>query len=294
MPITGSTVVRRQLGRQLRRLRDASSKTEQDVVEAGLASRAKLWRIESGKTAIKIGDVRALCWLYKVDQATTDALAKLAQGTSTRGWWEAYNDVLPDWFGLYIGLEAAASEIRVYEPELVHGLLQTPNYLRALFVDSGVEIDEEAIQRQIKVRQERQQTITIRTPPVQVVAVLGAGVLARRVGGDTVMAEQIARLRELNQLGHVDIRIMPWEVGGHAAQHIGAFTLLDFADPNDPPVVYLESHTGARYLEKEDELAEYRKVYELIFKKTVPIEEYSHDHTMEKVKQVRNKRRSVR
>ena len=60
-------------------------------MEAGLASRAKLWRIESGKTAIKIGDVRALCWLYKVDQATTDALAKLAQGTSGKGWWEDYH-----------------------------------------------------------------------------------------------------------------------------------------------------------------------------------------------------------
>src|SRR6266550_2878688 len=152
MPISGSTVVRRQLGRQLKRLRQAANVKEHDVVEAGLASRAKLWRIESGKAAIKIGDVRVLCWLYKVDQATTDALAKLAQATSTRGWWEEYNDVLPDWFGLYIGLEAAASVICVYEPELVHGLLQTPGYLRALFADSGVEIDEEAIQRQIKLR----------------------------------------------------------------------------------------------------------------------------------------------
>jgi hypothetical protein len=88
------------------------------------------------------------------------------------------------------------------------------------------------------------------------------------------MAEQTERLRELAQLDHVDIRVMPWEAGGHAAQHIGAFTILDFATPDDPPVVYLESHTGARYLEKEDELAEYRTVYELIYKKTVPIEEY--------------------
>src|SRR6266568_3434625 len=221
MPITGSTVVRRQLGRQLRRLRDASSKTEQDVVEAGLASRAKLWRIESGKTAIKIGDVRALCWLYKVDQATTDALAELAKGTSTRGWWEEYSDVLPDWFGLYVGLEAAASEIRVYEPELVHGLLQTPNYLRALVIDSGFDLDEGTIQRQIKLRQERQQALTIRTPPLRITAILGAAVLARPVGSKATMKEQVARLLELDELDHVDIRVMPWNAGGHAAMHIG-------------------------------------------------------------------------
>ncbi|OLE25680.1 MAG: hypothetical protein AUG44_15250 [Actinobacteria bacterium 13_1_20CM_3_71_11] len=274
MPISGSTVIRRQLGRRLRRLRDTAGKTERDVEEAGLASRAKLWRIEAGRTNVKIADVRTLCWLYGADQQTTDALAALATGTSQQGWWEDYGDVLADWFGLYVGLEAAATEVRMYDPELVPGLLQTPAYLRALFTDSGVDATEAAIQRQIKLRQERQQTITVRTPPLALTVILGAGVLARRVGGETVMAEQIAHLRELNKLAHVDIRVMPWEAGGHAAMHIGAFAILDFADPDDPPVVYLESHTGARYLEKPEELTEYRKVYDLIFKKTVPIEEY--------------------
>src|SRR5437763_3034880 len=274
MPISGSTVIRRQLGRRLRRLRDTAGKTERDVEEAGLASRAKLWRIEAGRTNVKIADVRTLCWLYGADQQTTDALAALATGTSQQGWWEEYGDALPDWFGLYVGLEAAATEIRIYDPELVHGLLQTPAYLRAVYVDGGRGDDEVAIARQIKLRQERQQTITLREPPLVVTAILGAGVLARRVGGEPVMAEQIERLRELNRLPHIDIRVMPWEAGGHAAMHIGAFTILDFADPEDPPVVYLESHTGARYLEKPDELTEYRKVYELIYQKTVPIEEY--------------------
>jgi transcriptional regulator with XRE-family HTH domain len=274
MPINGSTVVRRQLGRQLRRLREAAKVAEHDVVEAGLASRAKLWRIESGKTPIKIGDVRALCWLYKVDQATTDALANLAQGTSARGWWEDYGDVLPDWFSLYVGLEAAASEIRTYDPELVHGLLQTPNYHRALFVDSGVEVDEGAVQQQIKLRQGRQQAVTVRTPPLRVTAVLGAGVLARQVGSRAVMKEQIARLRELNQLDHVDIRVLPWSAGAHAAIRMGGFMILDFDNPDDPPVVYLESHTGARYLEKPEELAEYRKIYDLVYQKTIPLGEH--------------------
>jgi transcriptional regulator with XRE-family HTH domain len=274
MPISGSTLVRRQLGRQLRRLRRAAGKTEQDVVEAGLASRAKLWRLESGKATIKIGDVRALCWLYGIDQATTNALAELAQGTSTRGWWEDYSDVLPTWFGLYVGLEAAASEIRIYEPELVHGLLQTPRYLRALFTDSGVEIAEEAIQQQIKLRQERRQALTIRTPPLRMTAILGAAVLARRVGSEAVMQEQITELHELNRLDHVDIRVNPWNAGGHAAMHIGGFAILDFPDPDDPAVVYLESHTGARYLEEPQELTEYRKVYDLVYRKTIPIEEY--------------------
>ncbi len=274
MPISGPTVVRRQLGRRLRRLRDAAGKTERDVEEASLASRAKLWRIETGKTPVKVADVRALCWLYGADAVTTEALAGLAVGTTAQGWWEDYGDVLPDWFGLYIGLEATATEIRIYDPELVHGLLQTPDYIEALYREGDPSVSAEAIQRQVKLRMERQQMLSNRPVPPRLTAIFGAGVLARPVGGERVMGAQVQRLRELSRLGHVDVRILPWEAGAHAAMHIGAFTILDFDDPDDPSVVYLETHTGARYLEKPDELNEYRRVFELVYQKTLPIEEY--------------------
>lgn len=299
MPISGSTVVRRQLGRRLRRLREVAGKTDRDVEESTLASRTKLWRIETGKTPIKVADVRALCWLYGADQATTEALSSLAMATVAQGWWEDYADTLPDWFGLYIGLEAAATQVRIYDPELIHGLLQTPDYVRSLYQAGNPEGGEEAIQRQIKLRHERQQTLTNRTPLLQLTAVLGAGVLARPVGGLKVMAEQTARLRDLNKNGNVDIRILPWEIGAHAAMHIGAFTILDFDNPDDPSVVYLESHTGARYLEKPEELVEYRRIFELIYKPTISIEEHlrherKHKHTVEEIQQVRQQRRPVR
>jgi transcriptional regulator with XRE-family HTH domain len=274
MPTPGSTVVRRQLGVRLRRLRSAAGKTERDVEEASLASRTKLWRIEAGKAPVKIADVRALCWLYGADNATTDALAKLALGTTGQGWWEDYGDVLPFWLGLYIGLESTASEIRIYDPELVHGLFQTPDYIRALYEAFDSQTGDATVQRVIKMRHERQQALTLRTPPLRVTAVFSAGVLARTVGSASVMAEQEARLRELAALPHVDIRVLPWDAGAHAAMHIGSFTILDFADPDDPPVVYIEVHTGARYLEKPAEVAEFRRIYERIHRQATPIEEY--------------------
>ncbi|HEU4425815.1 MAG TPA: helix-turn-helix transcriptional regulator [Pilimelia sp.] len=273
MPISGSTVVRRQLGRRLRRLREAAGKTERDIEEANLASRAKLWRIETGKTPVKVADVRALCWLYGADQPTTDALANLAVGTTSQGWWEDSSDTLPRWFWLYLGLEAAATEIRIYEPELVHGLLQTPGYTRALRQAGNPEGSEDVIQQMIKLRQERQKTLISRTPPLRLTAALNAGVLTRLVGGAQVMAEQVERLRELSRLDHIDIRVLPWEIGAHAAM-IGPFAILDFDDPDDPAVAYVETQTGARYLEKPDELQEYRRIFGLVYEKTVPIEEY--------------------
>jgi transcriptional regulator with XRE-family HTH domain len=275
MPTPESTVVRRQLGIRLRRLRDAAAKTDRDIEEANLASRAKLWRIETGKVPVKIADVRALCWLYGADQATTDALAKLAVGTTGQGWWEDYSDVYPVGFGLYVGLETAAAEIHIYDGALVHGLLQTPDYVRALYWALHPQGTEKEVNRLIKLRLERQQTLTERTPPLRLTAVFGAEALARQVGGRRVMAEQEATLRDLAARDHIDIRMLPWDAGAHAAIHLGPVIIFDLPDPDDPSVVYVETHTGARYLEKPEELAEYRRIYELTYQKSIPIEEYS-------------------
>jgi transcriptional regulator with XRE-family HTH domain len=274
MPNTGPTVVRRQLGRRLRLLRESAGKKEKDVVDAKLASRQKLWRIENGKTPVKVSDVRSLCWLYRADEKTADALAKLAEGTIGQGWTENHGDSLPEWFNLYVGLESTASEIRSYDPELVHGLLQTPAYIRALSHEAYPDVDTDVVDRQIRVRGERQQTLLNRTPPIRLSVILGAGVLTRPVGGKRVVAEQIKRLIELDSLDHIDVRILPWKGGAHAAMHVGAFSILDFADPDDPPVVYIENHTGAQYLEQEGELDKYRKVFDLIQQRTASIEEF--------------------
>lgn len=268
MPLAGSTVVRRQLGRHLRRLRDGAGKSEADVEEANLASRAKLWRIETGKVMVKVGDVRGLCWLYGVDPKTTDALAALAVGTHDQGWWEDY---VGNSFGLYLGLEAAADEIRSYSPEFVHGLLQTPDYVRAL---RQANEPANGVQGRVTLPNRRQQTLLDRTPQQRLVAVLGAAALARPVGGPAVMAEQLGCLRDLNRRDNIDIRVLPWEAGPHPAMYAGPFAIFDFHHDDDPAVVHVETHTGACYLEKPDELAEYRRIFDLIYRRTTPIENY--------------------
>src|SRR6187549_2710725 len=121
----GSAVVRRQLGSKLRQLRLAAGKDVIDVTEAGLGSKAKMSRIETGKGPVRVADVRALCWLYGADTATTNALAALAPGTQQEDWWEADPGAVAGYMGLYAGLEATASRIRCFEPQFVHGLLQT-------------------------------------------------------------------------------------------------------------------------------------------------------------------------
>lgn len=271
MPLVGSTVARRELGRHLRRLRHGAGKTEADVEEANLVSRVKLWRIETGKVAVKIGDVRGLCWLYGADPKTTDTLSMLALGTREHDWWEDYGE---KWFSVRHGLEEIADELRTYNTELVPDLLQTPDYVRGFYLAVHPDASDEYLRSQVKLQAERQQQLLTRTPPQRLVSVLGAGALTRPVGGPAVMAEQLDCLRDLNRRDHIDVRVLPWDAGPHPAMRLGAFTILDFHHDDDPAVVHAETHTGARYLEKPEELAEYRRIFELIYRKTIPIESY--------------------
>jgi transcriptional regulator with XRE-family HTH domain len=272
MPVTGQRVVRRTLGRRLTRLRTANGKSRREVAEARLGiSEPTLHRIETGKVPVTVANVRALCWLYGADASITDALAELALGTSQEEWWDA-SPVIPDWFKLYVGLEASAARISSYDGEIVPGELQTEQYSRAVFAAEGPP-DPEAAVRHVKLRMQRQQTLFGRRPPVQLVTVLGEGVLTRPVGGEAVLNGQIEHLCRLSRLDHVQIKVLPWSVGAHAAM-AGAFRILDFDDPEDPDVVYLESHVGAMYLEEPAEVDEYRRIFDLIGKDAVPVEEY--------------------
>jgi transcriptional regulator with XRE-family HTH domain len=272
VPVTGQRVVRRTLGRRLTRLRIASGKSRREVAEAKLGiSEPTLHRIETGKVPVTVANVRALCWLYGADESITNALAELALGTSQAEWWDA-NPVVPDWFKLYVGLEASASRIFSYDGEVVPGELQTEGYARAVF---GAEqpAEQEAAERQVKLRLQRQKTLFARNPVPHMVTVLGEGVLTRPVGGEAVLKAQVEHLRTLSGRDDIEIRVLPWSVGAHAAM-AGAFRILDFDDPEDPDVVYLESHVGALYLEEPAEVDEYRRIFDLIRKDAIPVQEY--------------------
>jgi hypothetical protein len=274
MPLQGPTLVRRQLGRQLRRLRRAAGRTEGDVEEANIASRVKLWRIETGKVGIKVGDVRGLCWLYGADAETTEALTAMAVSSiSTLGFWEDHQDS-PIWPSLYLGLESIADEIRVYRHELVPDLLQTTDYFQA--VRTALKPDEPEADRRdrVKAHLERQDGSFTRESPLRLIVILGAGVFTRPIGGSEVMAGQLSRLRELDRLDCIDVRVLPWEAGSHPAMGAGSFSILDFHGDDDPSAAHVETLTGSRYLEKSREVGEYRRVFRQLYDKTVSIGAY--------------------
>src|SRR5215469_215781 len=122
--MTGSTVPRRQLGRYLRDLRNQAGLTAKAAAQQLERSEPTIWRIETGQTSVRSIDVELMCRLYGASPEMTEALTRLARETKARGWWQAYGDAVPEWFDLYVGLEAAAAPLLWYEQELIPGLLQ--------------------------------------------------------------------------------------------------------------------------------------------------------------------------
>jgi len=157
---SGPTVLRIALGSQLRRLREASNLTTAQAAEAIRGTHSKISRLERGRSAARPRDVADLLSLYGVtDEAERDKLLALARAASAPGWWQQYSDVLPRWLELYIGLEKAASVIRTYEVQFVHGLMQTEDYARAVILISNAHASAEEIERRVNLRMQRQRLL---------------------------------------------------------------------------------------------------------------------------------------
>ena len=259
-PGSGPTVLRILLGSQLRMLREVKGITREEAGYAIRASGSKISRMELGRVSFKERDVTDLLKLYGVDEDETATLVALATQANSPGWWHKYGDVLPDWFQVYVGLEEAASLIRLYEVQFVPGLLQTADYARAVVRLGQPGAAPEEIERRISLRMGRQELLTKPGGP-RLWAIVDEAALRRPIGGREVMRAQLVQLIEATGERNVTLQVMPFRSGGHAAE-AGAFTIMRFPEPDLPDVVYLEQLTSALYLDKRDDVEKYTEVME--------------------------------
>jgi transcriptional regulator with XRE-family HTH domain len=257
---SGPTVLRILLGSQLRMLREVRGITREEAGYAIRASGSKISRMELGRVSFKERDVTDLLKLYGVDEDEAATLVDLAVQANTPGWWHKYSDVLPDWFQVYVGLEEAASLIRLYEVQFVPGLLQTADYARAVVRLGQPGAAPEEIDRRISLRMGRQELLTKPGGP-RLWAIVDEAALRRPIGGKEVMRAQLVQLIEATNEPQVTLQVMPFRSGGHAAE-AGAFTIMRFPEADLPDVVYLEQLTSALYLDKRDDVEKYTEVME--------------------------------
>lgn len=259
-PGSGPTVLRILLGSQLRRLREAQGITREQAGYTIRASGSKISRIELGRVSFKERDVVDLLRLYGVDETEARALVALAREANSPGWWHKYGDVLPDWFQVYVGLEEAASLIRLYEVQFVPGLLQTADYARAVVKLGKPNAATEEIESRVGLRLGRQQLLA-KPDGTRLWAVIDEAALRRPIGGLEVMRGQLAHLIEATDQKNITIQVVPFRSGGHAAEG-GAFTIMRFPEVDLPDVVYLEQLTSALYLDKRDDVERYTEIME--------------------------------
>jgi hypothetical protein len=258
--ISGPTVPRMILGNQLHRFREDAGISPDRAGYEIRASRSKISRMENGRVGFKERDVADLLDLYGItDEETRAGLMTLARQANAPGWWSKYGgDIMADWFEEYLGLEAAASVIRTFELQFVHGLFQTEAYARAVTLLGNTSAPAEEIDRRVGLRLKRQDLLTGPRSP-RVWAVIDEGALRRPVGGRSVMRGQLQRLIEAAEMRRVTIQVVPFSRGGHAAAG-GSFTVLRFEADDVPDVVYIEQLTSALYLDKREDVDHYLEV----------------------------------
>ena len=203
-----ATVLRMLLGAQLRRLREAADISAEKAGYSIRGSRSKISRMETGRVGLKVRDVEDLLTLYGVadDQERAKVIA-LARRSREPEWWTRYNDILPDWFETYLGLESAATSIRTFEMQFVPGLLQTEGYARAVTMLGHQTALPEEVERRVGLRLGRQELLSRAQPP-RVWAVMDEAVLRRPIGGPQVMHAQLRRLTEAARLPHVTLQVV--------------------------------------------------------------------------------------
>jgi transcriptional regulator with XRE-family HTH domain len=246
------------VGAQLRRLREEKGISRADAGFTIRASESKMSRLELGRVAFKERDISDLLMLYGVkDPEQRDAVLALVREANRSGWWREYDDVMPGYFQNYVGLEEAATQLRTYETHFVPGLLQTPDYARAVIQAAMLPLSPRDLDRAVNLRIKRQEVLR-RREPLRVWAVIDEGALRRPVGNERVHRAQLEHLLELAELPNVALQVLPLRSGLYAGG--GAFSILRFSDADLPDVVYVEHLVSALYIEKLEHVERYIEV----------------------------------
>ena len=258
-PLVEPTVLRMLLGTQLRRLREAAGITPEQAAYEIRGSRSKISRMETGRGRLKDRDLVDLLAFYSVtDEQLRSTLRALARQSSQDDWWAKYSSILPDWFEPYLGLESAASTIRILGIQFVHGLFQTEDYAGAAIRLSHPTDTADEIDHRVRLRIKRQDLVSRSAPP-RIWLVMDEAVLRRPVGGPAVMRAQLDHLAEVARLPQVTLQVLPFALGGHSGES-GSFTVLRFKEHDLPDVVYIEQLTNAIYLDQRPEVELYLAV----------------------------------
>ncbi|WP_405545085.1 helix-turn-helix domain-containing protein [Streptomyces phaeochromogenes] len=265
----GPTTRRRQLGADLRRLRELKGLTLEDAGGRVGISKATLSRYETKEGSVKWPAVEALCREYGASDEERLALVDLAKGAKIQGWWRSLADPIPVSMNLMLTLEDEVVREDHYACMYIPGLLQTRAYAEAVHRASEMRCTEREVQHMVDIRMKRQELLQREEPP-HIWCVIDEAAIRRSVGGQTVMHEQLRHLLTTSELPHVTIQVLPFSTGAHAAA-VGSFVVLGGQTP-DLDVVYVDILGGGLFMEKPEELERYRLAFQYLRAQALDLE----------------------
>ncbi|MGW0737791.1 helix-turn-helix domain-containing protein [Streptomyces sp. NPDC002851] len=266
----GPAVRRRKLGAELRSLRTRAGLTSGQAAHLVGWHQSKVSRIETGRSGVKPADVCRLLDAYGIRDPQLRALLQAlagadgGDGTARHQWWHAYKGLLPSAYRDFISLESQACRLRTLETSVVPGLLQTPDYARAVTRSCLDGVPERQLDSLVEVRLARQDVLR-GDPPLELSAVLDEAVLRRPVGGYGVMHRQLRHLVAVGRDPHVRLQVLPYAAGAHIGL-TGPFVIFSFPNIADLDVVVLDHLTSSLYLERKEDLKAYSEAFKSLQK----------------------------
>ena len=254
------TVRLRRLAAELRRLRRGADLSREDVSERTGINAATLYRIETARARPQMRTLNALLNLYETDQEQREYLTILCREAGKQGWLRPYHSDLPEEYTAYISFEAEAAGVRNYESLFIPGLLQTEDYARAVIRGGLPMASDQEIEDRVRARIERQQVLS-KDMPLKLWAIVDEAALRRVVGGAQVMRDQLAHLADAVKASNLTFQVIPFDAGAHPGMP-GAFVLMDFSDPMDTDLIYIDSMAGDLFLEADVDVRRYSLIFD--------------------------------
>ncbi len=250
----------RRIAAELRRLRESAGLTQEEVAERTGKDRSTLDRLENGQQRPQRSTVIQLLDLYGATPERKAELLAVLREVAQRGWMQPHRAELPAVYSDYISFESEARTVSNYESLFVPGLLQTEDYARAVIRGTLPQASDQQVDERLRARLERQALLSAEIP-TQLWAIMDEAAARRVVGGRVVMRAQLKKLREAAALPQVTVQVIPCDAGAHPGMP-GSFIVLEFPDPADQSIVYIDSMAGDLFLEDDLEVRRYILMFE--------------------------------
>lgn len=255
------TVLQLQLGKELKRLREARGWTLAEAVEV-LGNRAtKLSRLENGLSSVRPLDIRVLCEALGATREETDWAVETARYCNQRSRWSGYRSTYNKSYRMAVDLEQDASIVNHYQSEIIPGLLQTEDYMRVVFASDPLSRDK--VDEGVKARLERQRVLTKSNAP-RFEFVLSESALARMVGDEAIMRAQLRHIARAADVPNVHLRVLPFRTKSYPPASICPFTIFTIpSHGSTAPLqcVYVEDYDQGRYRDDHDSIDTYNDMW---------------------------------